>query len=40
MRKLIALMHVSLDGFCAGPKGEMDWIVLSDEIFVDGFGGD
>ena len=35
MRKLIALMHVSLDGFCAGPKGEMDWIVLSDEIFAD-----
>jgi dihydrofolate reductase len=35
MRKLIALMHVSLDGFCAGPKGEMNWIVLSDEIFAD-----
>ena len=35
MRKLIALMHVSLDGFCAGPKGEMNWIVLSAEIFAD-----
>ena len=35
MRKLIALMHVSLDGFCAGPKGEMDWIALNDTIFAD-----
>lgn len=35
MRKLISLMHVSLDGFCAGPKGEMDWIGLDDTIFAD-----
>lgn len=35
MRKLISLMHVSLDGFCAGPKGEMDWIGLNDTIFAD-----
>jgi dihydrofolate reductase len=35
MRKLISLMHVSLDGFCAGPKGEMRWIGLTDEIFAD-----
>ena len=35
MRKLISLMHVSLDGFCAGPKGEMDWIALNDAIFAD-----
>ena len=35
MRKLISLMHVSLDGFCAGPKGEMDWISLNDAIFAD-----
>ena len=35
MRKLIALMHVSLDGFCAGPKGEMDWISLNEAIFAD-----
>ena len=34
-RKLISLMHVSLDGFCAGPKGEMDWIGLNDTIFAD-----
>lgn len=35
MRKLISLMHVSLDGFCAGPKGEMNWIALDDSIFAD-----
>lgn len=35
MRKLISLMHVSLDGFCAGPKGEMNWIGLDDTIFAD-----
>lgn len=26
-------MHVSLDGFVAGPKGEMDWIKVDEEIF-------
>jgi len=26
-------MHTSLDGFVAGPKGEMDWINVDDEIF-------
>lgn len=36
MRKVIWLMHVSLDGFVAGPKGEIDWIYLDDEIFEDG----
>jgi dihydrofolate reductase len=35
MRKLISLMHVSLDGFCAGPKGEMNWIALNEAIFKD-----
>jgi dihydrofolate reductase len=33
MRKLILFMHVSLDGFAAGPHGEMDWIGISEEIF-------
>jgi dihydrofolate reductase len=33
MRKIISFMHVSLDGFVAGPKGEMDWIKVNDEIF-------
>ncbi len=26
-------MHTSLDGFVAGPKGEMDWIKVDEEIF-------
>ncbi len=25
-------MHVTLDGFVAGPNGEMDWIVYNDEV--------
>ena len=33
MAKLISLMHVSFDGFAAGPKGEMDWITMDQEIF-------
>jgi dihydrofolate reductase len=33
MRKIILSMHVSLDGFVAGPKGEMDWIKLDEELF-------
>jgi len=33
MRKLILFMHVSLDGFVAGPNREMDWILVDDEIF-------
>ena len=26
-------MHISLDGFVAGPKGEMDWIKVDEETF-------
>lgn len=33
MRKLVSFMHVSLDGFVAGPHGEMNWIKVDDEIF-------
>lgn len=33
MRKLVIFEHVSLDGFSAGPKGEMDWIHVDEEIF-------
>lgn len=33
MRKVVLFMHVSLDGFVAGPKGEMDWIKVDDEMF-------
>jgi dihydrofolate reductase len=35
MRKVIFLVHMSLDGFTAGPNGEMDWITVDDEIFLD-----
>lgn len=28
-------MHISLDGFVAGPNGEMDWIKVDEEIFDD-----
>ena len=33
MRKIISFMHISLDGFVAGPKGEMNWIKVDQEIF-------
>jgi len=33
MAKLISLMHISFDGFAAGPNGEMDWITMDHEIF-------
>jgi len=33
MRKIISFMHLSLDGFVAGPSGEMDWIKVDEEIF-------
>jgi hypothetical protein len=33
MRKLVLFMHVSLDGFAAGPKSEIDWVRVSEEMF-------
>lgn len=33
MRNLILFMHTSLDGFVAGPQGEMNWIKFNDELF-------
>lgn len=33
MRNLVLFMHVSLDGFVAGPGGEMDWIHVDEQIF-------
>jgi dihydrofolate reductase len=33
MRKLISFVHISLDGFVAGPNGEMNWIKVNEEIF-------
>ncbi|HMU46333.1 MAG TPA: dihydrofolate reductase family protein [Chitinophagaceae bacterium] len=34
MRKIISFTHISLDGFLAGPNGEMNWIKIDDEIFA------
>ena len=33
MRNIISFMHISLDGFVAGPNGEMNWIKADQEIF-------
>jgi len=33
MRKLIFFMHTSLDGFVAGPKGELNWAHVDEELF-------
>jgi dihydrofolate reductase len=33
MRKIISFMHISLDGFVARLNGEMDWIMVDEEIF-------
>ena len=37
MRKVIAFMHVSLDGFVAGPNGELEWAIVDEEVnpYVD-----
>ena len=37
MRRLVLFMHVSVDGFVAGPNGEMDWIHVDEEMF--GYAG-
>lgn len=33
MRRIVLLMHTSLDGFAAGPAGEMDWIRVDEAMF-------
>lgn len=33
MRNLVLFMHTSLDGYVAGPNGEMDWINTNEEMF-------
>src|SRR5215467_5748361 len=33
MGRIVSFMHTSLDGFIAGPNGEMDWIIIDEEIF-------
>ena len=33
MRKIISFMHLSLDGYVAGPNGELNWAKVDEEIF-------
>jgi dihydrofolate reductase len=33
MGRIISFMHISLDGFVAGPNREMNWIKVDEEIF-------
>jgi dihydrofolate reductase len=33
MRKVISFMHISLDGFVAGPNGELNWAKVDEELF-------
>src|SRR5579872_5289902 len=33
MRRLVLLEHISLDGYLAGPNGDMDWISVDDELW-------
>src|SRR5678815_4737593 len=33
MREIISFMHISLDGFVAGPNGELNWAKVDEEIF-------
>ena len=32
MRKIIVFENVTLDGFMAGPNGELDWAIQDDEV--------
>jgi dihydrofolate reductase len=32
MRKLVLFMHLSLDGFAAGPNGELDFMTYNEEL--------
>lgn len=36
MRKIILRMHISLDGFVAGPNEELDWVIHDEEVWEDG----
>ena len=33
MGRLIISLHITMDGFVAGPKGEMDWVGLDEGLF-------
>ena len=33
MKKIVLSLHTTVDGFLAGPNGEMNWIKLDEELF-------
>lgn len=35
MRKLVSLMHLSLDGMVCGAQGEMNWVKIDDEMYSE-----
>ena len=35
MGSVVSFTHMSLDGYVAGPNGEMDWITYDDELAAD-----
>lgn len=37
MRKIILDLAISLDGFIEGPKGEIDWCVMDEDMDFNGF---
>jgi dihydrofolate reductase len=37
MKKVILDLAVTLDGFIEGPKGEIDWCIMDDDMDFDGF---
>jgi dihydrofolate reductase len=39
MRKIIVFENVTLDGFMAGPNGELDWAIRDDEVTQYSKGG-
>jgi dihydrofolate reductase len=34
-RKLILSMQITLDGYVAGPNDELDWLIISDDVWTD-----
>ena len=34
MRKIIVTTWITLDGFIAGPNGEMDWIIVDETMGI------
>jgi dihydrofolate reductase len=37
MKKIILDLAVTLDGFVEGPKGEIDWCIMDDDMDFEGF---